>query len=331
MLATKKYTALLVFILFIFTSCVNTNIKDETPLPNTSTASPPLILTATTTETPSPTLSPTAFPTIPTLTPEGAYALLLRMLNENDTCRLPCWLDITPGTSTHAEAYQKWAGFLIPSIDTVNPRKFYYDFEYSQNDFGYGINNFEFNLNDEVIFMTTTYNLQPNSDTIDSMNITTHASKVVENGIPKVFESTSYKKILDSYLLSNVLTKYGQPEQILLSMEILEGEPTSPDYFRIWLLYPSLGSIIEYWGNAEVEDGIIYGCPSDTLVSLWLFPPNNAEMYQGTLIESMSEPYSAYYKPTEEALGMTQEEFYNQFSKPNIPCIESPLDIWPLH
>jgi hypothetical protein len=253
------------------------------------------------------------------------------MLNENDTCRLPCWLDITPGVSTHAEAYQKWAGFLLPSIDTANPRRFPYFFRYSQNHFGYNINNFEFNLNDEDVFMTTTYNLQPNSDTIDSMNITTDASKVVENGIPKVFNSTTYKKILDSYLLPSILTIYGQPEQILLSMEIIEAEPTSPDYFRIWLLYPALGSIIQYWGNAEVENGRIYGCPSDTFVSLWLLSPKNTEMYQEMLVESMTEPYSAFYKPTEDALGMTQEEFYSEFSKTTNECIESPLDIWLSH
>jgi hypothetical protein len=329
MITTKKYTTILIFILFFLAGCINTNINDDSPLPNTFTATLPSPVSAT--KTPSLTLSPTAFPTLPTLPPEDAYALLLKMLNENDTCRLPCWLDITPGTSTHAEAYQKWAGFLIPSIDTANSRRFPYFFRYSENDFGYSINNFEFNLNDEDVGISTRYYLQLNSDTIDSMFITTDAAKVVENGIPKVFESTTYKKILDRYLFSKVLAKYGQPEQILLSMEIFEAEPRDPDFFRIWLLYPTLGSIIQYWGNAEVEDGIIYGCPSDTFVSLWLFPPNNTEMYQEMLVEAMSEPYSAFYKPTEEALGMTQEEFYNQFSKPNNQCIESGLDIWPPH
>lgn len=328
---TKKYTAILAFIFFFLASCLNTNTKAESPLINTSTASPPVLLTVTATEIPSPTSSPTTLPTLPTLRPEDAYALLLRMLNENATCRLPCWLDITPGISTHAEAYQKWAGFLIPSVDTANPRRLPYFFQYNQNDFGYGINNFEYNLNDEVIFMTATYNLQSNSNTIDSMYIDAHASKVARNGIPKIFDSTIYKEIFNSYLLPSILTKYGQPERILLSMEIIESEPTSPDYFRIWLLYPALGSIIQYWGNAEVENGIIHGCPANTLVSLWLFPPNNAETYQEMLVESMSEPYSAFYKSTEEALGLTQEEFYNQFSKPNSQCIESPLDIWPPH
>ena len=316
MITPKKYTAILMFILFFLASCINTNTKAESPLPNTFTATPPLPVTATSTEAHSPTLSPTVFPTLPTLLPEDAHALLLRTLNENDACRLPCWLDITPGTSTHAEAYQKWAGFLIPSIDTVNPRKFYYDFEYSQNDFGYGINNFEFNLNDEDVSIGTAYYLQPNSETIDSMYITTQASKVAENGIPVVFESTSYKKILDSYLLSSILKKYGQPEQILLSMEIIEAEPTSPDYFRIRLFYPALGSIIEYWGNAEVENGVIYGCPSDTFVTLRLSAPNSHNLFSETLNQEIWSPSSPFFKSPEEALGITAEEFYKEFSKP---------------
>jgi hypothetical protein len=333
MLAIKKYTAVLALILFLLASCINTNIQDESPLINTSTASPPVLLTATATETPSPTSLPTAFPTLPTLLPEDAYALLLRMLNENETCRLPCWLDITPGTSAHIEAYQKWAGFLMPLLNEGTPKSYPYDFQYRQNDFGYSINTFEqkYNLNDKLVSINPRYYLQSNSDTIDWMAIDTQALQVAENRIYTIFESPIYKKILDSYLLPSILTKYGQPEQILLSMEIFEAEPGDPDYFRIWLLYPALGSIIQYWGNAEVDNGIIHGCPSDTFVSLWLFPPNNAEMYQEMLVESMSEPYSAFYKPTEDALGMTQEEFYNLFSKTNSQCIESPLDIWPPH
>lgn len=311
----KKYTLVLVFILFIFASCINTNINDKPPQPSTFTATLPLPLTASATKTPSPTLPPTAFPTLSTLPPEDTYMMLLGMLNHDEACELPCWLDITPGISTHTEAYQKWASFLTPFLDTVNSRKFYYDFKYNQND--------------EDFFITTRYYLQPTKDTIDSMYITTQTLKTAENGNRvEVFNSPIYKKILDGYLLSNVLTKYGQPDQILLNMEIIEAGPTSPDYFRIWLLYPELGSIIQYWGIAEVENGIIHGCPSDTFVSLWLFQPNNAEKYKEMLVESMSEPYSAYFKPTEDALGMTQEEFFNKFRETDSGCLESSLDIW---
>lgn len=314
-MVTKKIILLWFLVSFSFMSCMNTATKDESAYIATSTATLPVTQFATATETSS-LLSPTAFPTLPTLPPEDAYTLLLEMLNQNTRCELPCWLDITPGVSTHPDAYLKWAGFLaLLGTTKIEPRDFSYYFEYSENG--------------EDFSTITTYFLQPTSDTIDSMYITTQTLTTAENGNRvEVFKSTIYKKILDGYSLSNVLTKYGQPDQILLSMEIIEAEPTSPDYFRIWLLYPALGSIIQYWGNAEVEDGIIYGCPSDTFVQLWLSSPNSNNRFTETLNQEIWSASSPYFKSTEDALGMTQEEFFNKFKETNSGCLESSLDIW---
>jgi hypothetical protein len=51
-------------------------------------------------------------------------------------------------------------------------------------------------------------------------------------------------------------------------------------------------------------------------------------MYQEMLVKSMGEPYSSYFKPTEDALGMTREEFYFKFKETKSNCLESPLDSW---
>lgn len=317
MIKTKKIVLLWFFVSFVFISCINTTTKDISPQPSTFTVTLPLPLTATATETPSPTLSPTAFPTLPTIPPQDAYALLLEMLNPSaGGCELPCWLNITPGISTHADAYLTWASFLtLLGTTKTEPRDFSYYFKYSENG--------------EDFSVVTRYYLQPTGDVIDSMYITTQTLTTAENGNRvEAFKSTIYKKILDGYSLSNVLTKYGQPDQILLSMEIIEAEPTSPDYFRIWLLYPALGSIIQYWGNAEVEDGIIYGCPSDTFVQLWLSSPNSNNRFTETLNQEIWSASSPYFKSPEDALGMTQEEFFNKFKETNSSCLESSLDIW---
>ncbi len=316
MIITKKAILLCVFVSFFFVSCINTTIKNEAAHIATSTATLPVSQSAIATETSSPTLPPTAFPTLPTIPPEDAYALLLEMLNENTTCELPCWLNITPGISTHADAYLKWAGFLtLLGTTKTEPRDFSYYFKYSENDEDFSI-------------ITTNY-LQPTNETIDSMYITTQTLGPIENGIRNyVYDSTVYKRILNNYLLSSVLTKYGEPDQVLLSMDITYLEEPSPDTFNVWLFYPSRGAIINYEGEAIIENKIIKGCPSNTFVTLWLSAPGSNNLHPETLDKEIWSSSSQYYKSTEDAFGISQEEFYLKNKETNNECFLSPLDIW---
>lgn len=306
----------MVYVLFFFTSCINTTIKDESTQIATSTATLPAPQSATATETSSPTLPPTAFPTLPTIPPEDAYALLLEMLNENTTCELPCWLDITPGVSTHTDAYLTWTNFLtLLGTTKTDPRDFSYYFKYSEN-------------NEDFSIITHNY-LQPTNDTIDSMYITTQTLRTLEDGSRLyVYDSAVFKKILNKYLLSSVLTEYGQPDRILISMDIGVAEDTSPSTFNIWLFYLSRGSVINYEGEAIKQDSSIKGCPSNTFVTLWLSAPGSNNLHPETLDKEIWSSSSQYYKSTEEAFGISQEEFYLKNKETNSECFLSPLDIW---
>ncbi len=314
-MVTKKIILLWFLVSFSFMSCMNTVTKDESAYIATSTTALPVTQFATETET-SLLLSPTAFPTLPTLPPEDAYTLLLEKLNQNARCELPCWLDITPGVSTHPDAYLKWASFL-PLLGTtkIEPRDFSYYFEYSENG--------------EDFSTITTYFLQPTSDTIDSMYITTQTLRTLEDGSrPYAYDSMVYKNILNNYLLSSVFTLHGQPKRILISMDIGIAEPTSPSTFNIWLFYPSRGAIINYEGEAIIKNNVISGCPSNTFVTLWLAAPGSNNLHSEILDKDIWLPSSQYYKSTEEAFGITQEEFFNKFKETDSGCLESSLDIW---
>lgn len=313
----KKIILLWFLVSFFFMSCMNTVTKDESAHIATSTATLPVTQFVTATEASS-LLSPTVFPTLPTLPPEGAYTLLLEMLNQNATCELPCWLDITPGVSTHPDAYLKWAGFLaLLGTTKIEPRDFSYYFEYSENG--------------EDFSTITTYFLQPTSDTIDSMYITTQTLRTLEDGSrPYAYDSIVYKSILNNYLLASVLMDYGQPDRVLLSMDITYLEEPSPDSFNIWLFYPSREAIINYEGEAIIKNNVIRVCPSNTFVTMWLGAPGGNNLYSETLDQEIWSPTSQYYKSTIEALGITQEEFYNEFKEANSECLESPIEIWPV-
>lgn len=278
--------------------------------------------TITTTQLPKPTRTqpvPTKLPTTPVMSNEEAYNQLITMLNDDNRCELPCWLNITPGVSSHSDAQHEWDSFLkMAGTTEAFPKDYLYVFEHV--------------VDNNRISVRTHYYLSSESETIKSIYITSQALRSIGIGsYAAVYDTKIYKDILDSYLLSNILTTYGVPNQALLSMEIIEAEPTSPDVFNIWLLYPTRGVIAQYSGSAEVKNDIITGCPSDTFVSLWLMPPEDAELYQDTLEQAMGLPSSPFYKPTEDAIGMILDEFYETFRNPTSRCIESPLGIWPEH
>ncbi len=318
----KKITLLWLPIAFFIVSCAIANDGGET------IAAPPLTIAATalpiSTETLIPTLgspSPTFLPVIPTLPEEEAYHLLFDLLDSDDTCELPCWLNITPGKSSLDDVYSAWAPLQgitatfsdFPVIDKGNM-----DFIYKKDNYNLKI--------------FTNYSVSRSTKVVESIDVSTEATLYLGNDLFEyAYTAEIYKNALSKYLLPNVLSTYGHPDQILIDMEIIVAEPTSPDFFHIWLMYPTRGVIIEYTGSAEVTDDTIHGCPSDTVVSLWLVSPENTELYQNTLEEATGLPASPYYKSTVDAVSMTVDEFYNEFKEPSSTCIESPLDIWPKH
>lgn len=313
---------LISYILFIaFVLGCTTDSKDRMT-PTSSTNDINVVANPTSTQTtinPSPSPSLTALPILPTLPEEEAYNLLFDMLNPEDACELPCWLNTTPGKTSLNELYFSWAplqGITATYAEFPATKKGDMDIIYRKD--GYNLKIF------------TSYSVADTTGVINSLNVSTEVTHKLGDGeFEYTFTSGIYKTVLSKYLLSNILSTYGTPNQILIGMEIIVAEPTSPDFFHVWLIYPAIGTILEYTGSAEIKDGVIHACPSDTFVSLWLMSPEDPELFKNTLEEATGLPSSPFYKSTEDAIGKTVEEFYNEFKEPNSFCIESLLDIWP--
>jgi hypothetical protein len=298
--------------------CAVASDKAEiTPSPSHNISADPSVTPTNMPQPLSPT--PTILPVVPTLPNEEAYSLLLNMLNPNGTCELPCWLNVTPGKSSLAEAYFAWAP-LQGITATVS------DFPATNT----GSMDFIYKMDNYNLKIFTNYSVSPSNEMIESIEVFTELTHQLGNDqLEYSYTAEIYKKTLSAFLLPNILSTYGLPDRILLDMEIITAEPASPDFFHIWLLYPERGAIIEYTGSAVVRNSTIHGCPSDTIMSLWLVSPESSELYQATLEQVMGLLSSPFYKSTEDAIGMTAEKFYDEFKKPDGGCIESPLDIWP--
>jgi hypothetical protein len=119
--------------------------ETKTLFSSTRLSSPTKIIINSNTETPSvmpsfpaePTISPQPIPTPtkilrPTLSPDQAQALALKMIKTNGDCLLPCWLGIEPGKTTWDEAFDNLNTFA-DHISTLTSDVYGIIFKFPQN------------------------------------------------------------------------------------------------------------------------------------------------------------------------------------------------------
>jgi hypothetical protein len=274
------------------------------------------------------------------MTPEEEDAFLLDMLADNANCELPCWWGITPGVTPWQEAQQtflsygknigirqRFAGYrdeggnYVPSYEgfahdvSLFGRRAQYPFDY--------------------VVQHTFYE---QGGAVQLLEVIGHAlgGETWYNAgwsPPQVFTQDWH-----NYSLDQILSRYGQPTQVLL--HYWSEEET---LYSLALLYEDEGIMVAYMGSVHGEYtgeddyllDIVDICPTTDLITdidIWLKSPG--------LEDSLSQIYNAwglgegYYtlpfmgnrSPTlREAAGMSLEEFYSTFLDPNTQvCIQAP-------
>ena len=125
------------------------------------------------------------------------------------------------------------------------------------------------------------------------------------------------------YSLDQVLTRYGQPSQVMLHLEP-PIEAGSPAGYSLHVFYDQLGIAMSYLGLANGET-MIQACPvfeQMTGIGLWL----QACEEEFPLVEHVIAPdVMGYFRSLEEATGMSLETFYEIFRNPDSRvCLEGP-------
>lgn len=307
----------LLFFMAMIASCVPpTPIKDVvTAFPATSTllansATP----TPVATETPNPTLTPTTVPTLPV---EDARQQLLGLLANNGGCHLPCLWGVMPGKSTYQEAQVILAS--LSSISELAP---------SFKPEGGAV--FPVYVEKDLILNTNAGFLSVNQ-IVSHVAFQARELKKADSGSIEVFDSSFSNKYLGYYLLPNILTENGEPTTVMLSTMAKLPSSGVPGGFKILLLYPDQGILVNYTMQMQVSGKDIKGCPSNAHVELELFPPGNADSFFDLLEPSgWTQIIQNTYKPLDEATSLSQEEFFRIFSQPTDECILTPANLWPI-
>lgn len=289
----RKYIVFML-LLVLLTSCTDPSVPTILPatpsavptsLPTTPSQPPLLVTTSVSMEIPS---VPTPI-SYPTLTAEERQAFVREMLNTNDGCELPCWWGVVPGQSD-------WPSVLDRFI-------------------GYGGFVFDFSHPDRLFDYRVSLDFDEQAETIQSIQVT--------GEIPGGTTSEHFAQDWHRYSLDQVLTRYGEPSQVMLQwVPPLEGG--NPPYILL-VFYDHLGFAVLYLGSATYDGTAFEVCPAFdqvTYISLWLQASDNETSLMERAITSDEAPY---YRFLEEVTGMSLEVFYNTFRSPDSQvCLEGP-------
>jgi hypothetical protein len=286
----------------------------------TETLAPTLTLVPTGTQTQ--LLTPIA---VPSLSVEDARKRLLGLLATNGDCRLPCLWGITPGKSD----YQKARNILMPlssvaetahfastsPVDDVSPL-------YVEGDL---------HLNTRVAY------LYDSNGIVSRLTFRAFEEKVTTdsngNWISKtpIYDSPTFKKRVEYYSLSHLLSEQGIPASVMISTESPSQTYTGIIGVDIVLLYPDQGIWAKYTTSMDesIVGSSIRSCPANAHIELNLYPPGDSDSFTSLLEETEWGVTKNGYKPLEEATSMSVEEFYQIFRNPTDKCIETPTNLWP--
>jgi WD40 repeat protein len=227
------------------------------------------------------------------------YALAItEMLTTNGDCQLPCWWGITPGKTS------------IP--DALNI-----------------INQFDSEIHGlHKGWIDTDINAPLDISPIGEIR----ADLYQENETIQQIEVYAFD--WPGYRLSQVLTMYGEPDEVMIHS--YKSEPVSYPTFQLALIYSTKGFVVyygagEFTAKYEGEDNI--GCLGQA-PKLYLYTPNkdltHDELYGdvfGFYLPHVIE--GDIVRPVEEATAMSKHDFYMYYKEDsNQACIRTPKDIW---
>jgi hypothetical protein len=271
------------------------------------TITPSQVLIAITPEITSMTVAPPDPTVIPTLPVVQAKSRLLELMVNNGDCLLPCIWGITPGKSTFGDAQN----ILMP-LSSISS---FTDLYPSPGDISFMSVEGDGRLSTRIAF--------PFSE-----------AGVIEHIVVQIriiSASDEFNKQIAYYILPNILIQYGEPSVVMLStMARLPSSDVSGG-FKVLLLYPDQGVLLNYTMQMQITGESIMGCPSNAHVELELYPPGQADSFSDLLEPSgWAQIIQNTYKPLNEATSMSREDFYRIFSQPTDECILTPANLWPI-
>lgn len=159
----------------------------------------------------------------------------------------------------------------------------------------------------------------------------------MEREYQELFGHQSYVEMFQYYQLSQILTTYGPPSTVLISLEEEEDYLVQPDVFSFALVlyYPELGFLAQYISPREQKGNKYIGCPSEAQIDVVSWFPDPKRLLveivaHGGRLGGINHLNMGRFKQIGVATTLTLDDFYQIFRNPNnTSCIETLISIWP--
>jgi hypothetical protein len=265
-------------------------------------------------DSPTPTFTPTAIPTLPV---EEAQAKLLKLLSDNGGCRLPCIWGVVLGESPYHDAQAALLPLSsISELTSFTPESGAIFPVYTEG---------ELQIYTNIGFLANSENKIVNHI---AFNAEVHRP-LAQGGYEEVFNSKFFGEKVSAYALSHVLTEQGIPSSVMI--ETAGGPLTrgGTGGFDILLLYPDQGILVNYRTQMHLNGANVRGCPANAYIQMELYPPGQPDSFSEGLKQTDWPLKMTGYKPLEEVASMSVQEFYDTFREPTDKCIETSIKLWP--
>ena len=269
----------------------------------------------------------------PTLPADEAKTLVFDLLQNNGGCRLPCLWSLTPGETDPLT----FDYFMSQFGNLVSP-----DVYVSTSEFG-ELGGFTLILRENYVHIDVDLSYYKNKEVNELDLLALRGYAMQERGkdpdwlspeVSPLYGDPSFNQAFEYYLLPQILSNYGPPNQVLLAP--FPDDPDRTDIkwhpFSLVLLYLDKGIFVEYVSPRETIGSNFVGCSSKADISLAVWSPESGLPMKYVIQKAGSEINELnmdYFKPVDEATSMTQDEFYQNFKDPNnTACLETPMELW---
>ena len=282
----------------------------------------PLGLSASATEMGPPATEQAPVKTLPV---QEQVELVTELLQTNANCQPPCWWGIVPG-ETRWETVQDFFLSLGRRIFTTTQE-------------GYRVPFYEpeFRISVQLFFA------------LDSNGVIRmiHAEPRMwaEDDPEMIYGGAYYAKVMNRWILTNMLTEFGKPDEIWVRSYETTLINSSPlyyyDEYYLILYYLDAGVAISYYGRSSKKDDTVYICPRDDALnlSLDLWSPeehlSSLDVFSSTwwfpkkFSDNFRNHVSKQYRSLEEAAGIDIDAFYETFrEKDTQECLKTPAEMW---
>jgi hypothetical protein len=236
----------------------------------------------------------------PTLTNMEAQQFVQDLLLSNRGCRLPCWWGITPGKTSWVEASHFLSAFAK---------------DIEQGEEGQVIK-------DGITYEATNYAISYDISETESSGVMIDLRDNIVSKIVVGSKSTSQK-----YKLHQILSEYGQPEEIYIVTHSNVPDGTPP--FTVVLFYPEYQFMADFTTEAKKQDDYMIGCPQTVSPRLILWGENRDISFNDLNKMALGTEPSNSLEKLEDVTTLNTESFYQVFrDSENTECISTLAEFW---